>query len=186
MRPRSTARRMQGELGTGIFVAAVAAAVVGFGIYAVANSSDDTTGGDAATADYDAVCVDHQNNRVDDTNCASAPEDYSSDVLAPTMPYGYVYVPTRTTSAFVIPAVGRPMPTGSYTFRAPTTIAAPGGSVQAAVIQRAPASGGNATPSANGSIQRNGFGVKTGSGTSGGGTAKGGGGTAKGGTSGGS
>lgn len=170
MRPRPTAKRMQGRLGNGTLVAALAAMLV------AATACDLPADGDTdtANADYDMVCVDRQNNHVDDTNCATAPEDYSSDALTPAMSYGYVYVPT--TSVIVIPPVGRPMPSGSYTFRAPTTVTASGNS--APVVQRVPSTGGAAN------VQRGGFGVK--SGTSGGGTAKGGGGTAKGGTSSGS
>jgi len=177
-------RRMQGELGANIFVAAVAVAVVGFGIAAVANSSDDTADTTVADADYDMACVDHAGNHVEDAKCGNAPQDYDSDVLAPSVPYGYVYVPTRSVSAIVIPPVGQRMPVGSFTFRTPTVTRGSGGSVRAPVIQRAPDAGGKAVPASNGSIQRNGFGVKSGTGS--GSSSKGGGGTAKGGTSSGS
>jgi len=163
------AKRMQGRIGMVTLVAAVAAMTAACDLPAGFD--------DAGASDFTQVCTDVANNVEPDSDCASAPEDYTGTSFAPGTRYMWRYYPA---SGLSVSSYGKPMPSAG-TLKRPVVTPSSGGSSRTPVIKTAPfgPSGGKLTPSGSSSVgnpavkpgssggsntvTRGGFGVKGGS-----------------------
>lgn len=157
-------RKLQGRLGPVTFVAAVGALIL----------SGCDLPMDGTDADYVAVCTDKAGNRVDDSNCAHAPDTYDNDGFDAGDAFLWYYLGTMSGNAYA-PGIGQRVTGGVY--RTPVSVRnttinigsgntkTGSGSTSKQTVQRGGVS------STGGSITRGGFGVSSGS-SSGGSSSK--------------
>lgn len=172
---------MQGARPTYRLVSAVAAALLAMGAVSACDADSD---GD----DYEAVCVDHSGTRVDDSQCDSAPQNYTRDDSISADPFLWYYLGTMSNGGYAA-AVGQRVSGG--TLRTPVIVRTTGGGSsgpnQQAVAGKTPTiSRGGSVPNTGGSISRGGFGIKSGGASTGGSGKAGGSGSTGGGAKGGS